>query len=430
MGIQQLSRLRVVALGAVAAAVVPLAACGGGSGSSAGNGGKTTLRLVWWGNEDRAKATKSAIELFQKKHPNVTVQTEFSAYDAYFQKLSTQLAGGGAPDIVQIDRPNFGDYARRHVLKDLTPYVGKTIHTNDIDPKLLAAGKVQGQLYALPGGQLTQSLVYDPAAWKKAGVNPPPASGWTWDEFTATMKKLGASGTPGTTDFGWAIDWFEVWLAQQGKQTYTPDGKLGFTEADLAQFWGTLADLRKSKAVSAPSATTKMDGSMPNSAYVNGQAASEINYDSSLTAYITAKPGTAAAPLPSANGKTGMSALPTVTWGLTNRSKNADVAAQLIDFLVNDPEAGKILGATRGLPPNQSVRQSVAGSVSGPSKAVFDYESSVASLVTTEAPVWPVGSAEIKRNFQQVYDDVIFGKTSVQAGAKRVVDDAHQSLGG
>jgi multiple sugar transport system substrate-binding protein len=428
MTVRRISKFhRAVAFGAAVAALGSLAACGGGGGSSS-SGDKVTLRMVWWGNDDRAKATRSAIALFEKQHPNVTVQTEFSAYDAYFQKLSTQLAGGGAPDVVQIDRPNFGDYARRHVLKDLTSYNGKSLKTDAIDPNLLAGGKIDGKLYAVPGGQLTQSLVYDPAVWKKAGVNPP-AVGWTWDQFTAAITKLGASGTPGTTDFGWAIDWFEVWLAQRGKQTYTPDGKLGFTEADLAQFWGMLADLRKQKGVSAPSATTKMDGSMPNSAYVTGAAASEINYDSSLTAYLSAKPGTAAGPLPSYNGKTGMSALPTVTWGVTQRSKNADVAVELVNFLVNDQDAGAILGATRGLPPNKDVRKAVAAKATGANKAVFDYEDSVASLITTQAPVWPVGSAEIKRDFQQVYDDVIFNKISVDEGAKQLVQDAQQSLG-
>jgi len=422
-------RLMILAL--TAALVAPLAACGSSGGSSAGSpaSSKVSLRLVWWGNDDRAKATQAAVALFEKKNPNITVQTEFSAYDLYFQKLSTQLAGGGAPDVVQIDRPNFGDFAKRGVLKDLTPYDGKALRTSDIDPKLLSGGKLDDKLYAVPGGQLTQMLAYDPAAWKAAGVAAP-TNGWTWDQFSADLKKLGASGTPGTTDFGWAIDWFEVWLLQHGKATYTPQGKLGFDANDLSQFWGMLASLRQVKGVSAASATTKMDGSMPNSAFVNKAAASEINYDSSLTAYVSAKPGTQAAPLPTFDGKSGMGALPTVTWAVTQSSAHADAAVKLVDFLVNDPDAAAILGATRGLPPNKSVRAAVSAKATGASKQVFDYERSSANLITAQPPTWPVGSAAVKRDFQTVYDDVIFGKTSVAEGAKRVVSDAAQSLTG
>jgi len=423
---------RLVILALAAGMVAPLGACGGSTNSAGSTGAgaaKVNIRLVWWGNDDRAKATQAAVDLFQKKNPNITVKTEFAAYPAYFQKLSTQLAGGAAPDVIQLDRPNFGDFAKRGVIKDLTPYEGKVLRTADINPKLLAAGKLGGKLYAVPGGQLTQMLAYDPAAWKAAGVAAP-TNGWTWDQFSADMKKLGAAGTPGTTDFGWAIDWFEVWLLQHGKQTYTPDGKLGFDAGDLSQFWGMLGDLRAAKGVSAPAATTKMDGSIPNSAFLNKQADSEINYDSSLTAYLSAKPGTQAVSLPTFEGKSGMGSQPTVTWAVTQRSTQADAAVKLVDFLVNDPEAGALLGATRGMPSNQTVRVQVAAKATGADKQVFDYEKSVANLTTAQPPVWPVGSAEIKRNFQSVYDDVIFGKTSVQDGAKQVVSDAQQSLNG
>ena len=38
-------------------------------------------------------------------------------------------------------------------------------------------------------------------------------------------------------------------------------------------------------------------------------------------------------------------------------STNKDVAVDVINFLVNDPEAGKILGTDRGLPSNLDVRK-------------------------------------------------------------------------
>jgi multiple sugar transport system substrate-binding protein len=406
------------------ALVAAVAACSSGGSSN----GSVTLRFVWWGNDDRAKATRSAVALFEQKNPKIKVTTEYSAYDAYFQKLSTGIAGGASPDLLQLDRATLGEYQGRNVLTDLDPYAGKSLRVDKLSPQLLAGGKISGVQYAVAGGQTSQMLVYDPAAFTRAGVTPP-AAGWTWAQFTTDMQKVGASGVPGTTDFGWAIDWFEVWLHQHGKVLYTDHGTLGFTEQDLVDFWTMTGSLRQHKGVSKPEATTKMDGSMPNSALVTKQSASEINYDSSLTAYLSSYGAPLqAAPLPSDGTDSGMAAMPPVSFAVSKRSAHQDAAVKLLDFLVNDPDAGKILGTVRGLPPNLEIRDQVCGTATAATKAVCDYEKTVSSRIGPSFGNWPKGSSAIKRDFQTVYDGVIFGKASVAAGAQQLIRDAKQSL--
>jgi multiple sugar transport system substrate-binding protein len=417
----------------ILAGVVSVALAGvlSGCGSSSGSGGTQTVRFVWWGNQDRADATTKAVALFEKKNPGIRVQTEFSGYAAYVQKLTTQVAGGAAPDLIQLDRPTFGEYQHRHVLADLSRYTGSTLRVDKIPANLLAGGKADGKQYAVPAGQTTQMLVYDKDLFDKAGVRVP-ENGWTWEQFAKDMQKVGAAtGVAGTTDFGWAVDWFDSWLHGRGKQLYTADGKLGFTAADLEQFWNTTAALRTKKGVSAPEATTKMDGSTQNSALVLKQAASEMNYDSNLTSYLSSYQGTLkAAPLPGDDpAHSGMAALPPVYFGIAQHSSHKDAAAKLLDFLVNDPEAGAALGATRGVPANSDVRAAVCGAATGDGKAVCDYEQRVQKRMgPSDTWQWPSGSSAIKTDFQQVYDDVIFGRTSVSAGAERVVKNARQSL--
>jgi len=176
-------------------------------------------------------------------------------------------------------------------------------------------------------------------------------------------------------------------------------------------------------------ATTKMDGSTQNSALVGKQSASEINYDSSLTGYLSSYGGQlAAAPLPSDGKDTGMAAMPPVSYAVSQRSSHKDAAVRLLDFLVNDPTAGKILGATRGVPPNQDIRDQVCGSATGADKAVCDYETAQRDKVGPAFGEWPTGSAAIKRDFQRTYDDVIFGRIDPAGGAKRVVQNAQNSL--
>jgi len=159
-----------VRAGLAAAVAVTLAGLITGCGDGGAASGPTTIRFVWWGNEDRAKVTKAAVDLFMKDNPGITVQTEYAAYDAYFQKLSTQVAGGASPDLIQLDRATLGEYQHRHVLEDLSSDTGKTIDVTGIAPALLAGGQIEGKQYAVPGGQTTQMLAYDPAVFAKAGV--------------------------------------------------------------------------------------------------------------------------------------------------------------------------------------------------------------------------------------------------------------------
>ncbi|WP_327712534.1 sugar ABC transporter substrate-binding protein [Streptomyces sp. NBC_00464] len=393
---------------------------------------KQTIRFVWWGNEDRAAATKKVVAMFEKEHPNIKVQTEFSGYPAYVQKLTTQIAGGAAPDLLQLDRPTFGEYQQKRQLADLTPYVGKSLKTEKIPASLLAGGKADGKQYAMPAGLTTELFVYDKDIFAKAGVSIP-EDGWTWKQFAADMTKVHTkTGQAGTTDFGWAIDWFESWLHQNGKQLYTSDRKLGFTEGDLEQYWSMLASMRKQKAVTAAEDTTKMDGSAQNSALVAKQSSSEIAYDSSVTSYVSTYQGKLGyAPLPSdSKTESGMAALPPVYYGVAKTSSHKDAAALLLDFILNDPEAGKALGATRGTPPNSDVAKTVCSSAASADKEVCDFQAKVSDkLSPSDTWLWPSGSSAIKSDFQRIYDDVIFGKSSVSAGAAKVVENAKQSLG-
>ena len=419
---------------AIAAAVLLTGAVTACSSSGGGSGGKQTIRFVWWGNQDRATATQKAVAAFEAKNPNIKVQTEFSGYAAYVQKLTTQIAGGAAPDLIQLDRPTFGEYQQKHALFDLTPEVGKTLHLDQVPPALLAGEQSDGDQYAVPAGQTTQMLVYDSTLFTKAGVTVP-ASGWTWEQFITDMKKVGAAtGTPGTTDFGWAIDWFDSWLHTRGKSLYGSDGQLAFTADDLTQFWTMTSTLAKDKGASNAQATTKMDGSTQNSALVGKKAASEINYDSNLTSYVSSYQGGSlkTAPLPSDGtgpAQSGMAALPPVYFAVPKQAGHHDAALKLLDFLINDPSAGTILGATRGVPPNQQVRQQVCSSSAAGNQAVCAYEASVKDKIGPSASwYWPSGSSAIKTDFQQVYDNVIFGKSSVSDAANQLINDAKQSL--
>lgn len=138
---------------AVLVLCLALAGCGGGGGAatSAGSGGKVTLRFTWWGNADRAARTEQAVAAFEKANPDIDIQTSYSTYESYKQKLATQAAGGDVPDLIQLDYRQISQYAGSEILLDLGTR-RKELPTEEMDAGLLKTGQVDGVQYALPMG--------------------------------------------------------------------------------------------------------------------------------------------------------------------------------------------------------------------------------------------------------------------------------------
>ena len=64
---------------------------------------KIVLRVSWWGGEDRHKKTVEALKLFEQKYPNITVKAEYGGWQGWQEKITTQMAGGMAADLMQIN---------------------------------------------------------------------------------------------------------------------------------------------------------------------------------------------------------------------------------------------------------------------------------------------------------------------------------------
>lgn len=416
----------LLSLGLAAGAV---AGCGG---DGDGGGGPVTLRFTWWGNTDRAELTEKAVDAFEAKYPDIKIETSYAEFNAYWEKMATQIAGGSAPDILQMDYRYVREYADRAVLAELNTG-DVTIDTSKMNPGLLNSGKVGDKTYAIPMSQNTQALLYDPAVTAAAGDNAP-KDGWTWADLEAGTKKVSAATgntVRGITDFGQIEDWFEVWLRQQGKALYTAEGKLGYTADDVARYWTFTNNLRQAGGATPAEETAKMDGSQANSPLAKKTSAAEFNYDSVLTPKSWEIYGRelALAAFPSDSANLGQYAKPSMLISIAKRSKHQKEAAAFINFILNDVEIGTVLGLSRGMPANSDVQAAVAATLTGPPKIAYDFEQSLASKLTEAPAPPPKGAGTVKASFQRVYDDVIFGRSSPQDAAAKFIKEAEQSIG-
>lgn len=409
-----------------------LTACSGTDGSTSA-GGKVVLRYTWWGNPDRAARTQAAVDLFEKKHPDVDVQTSFAGYDAYKQKLATQAAGGDAPDVMQLDYRMIDQYASGGVLLDLGTQQ-TALKTGEFEPGLLATGKLNGKQYALPQGRGTETVVHDPTQWQEAGLAPPAAAsdgGWTWDQWADAMRVLKKkTGKPGGTDPGQSEDAFEVWLRGQGKALYTKDHELGFTADDLTRWWTFTDRLRREGVVSPAEQTTQLDGSVENTPLGRGTAFSDMNWDAPASGYLVLIPdGIALAPMPSgADGTPGQYFKPSMFMGIAADTGSPEQAAQLIDFMLNDREAAAILGATRGIPVNESIREELAPKLKDFDKTIYAYQATLEGRLNTPPQAPPSGDSALQTTFQRDYDQVSYERMSPREAAQDYVTEAKAEL--
>jgi multiple sugar transport system substrate-binding protein len=115
-------------------------------------------------------------------------------------------------------------------------------------------------------------------------------------------------------------------------------------------------------------------------------------------------------------------------WCVSSETGDAERAAQVIDFLVNDDRAGEAIGVTLGIPPSERARSLLgAAPDSAAGKAIALVEAVTPQVGPSPAP-WPQGYGELQTTFQRLSDDVGFGNSDPARAATAFVDEADRVL--
>jgi multiple sugar transport system substrate-binding protein len=423
------SRRRLLA-SALAVPVVlgTAAACGDDSG---GSSGKTELSIFWWGADARAELTDKALALYTQKHPNVTFKKTWQANQGYYDKLATLTAGGNAPDIFQIDDNAIAEYAGRGVTLDLTPYsTNGKLDVSKFPAGLKAYGEVDGKLVGVAMGENTQGLVYDKTLLDKFKLQAP-KTGMSWDDFiTWAVNVSKTSKIPGTQDASAVYQALWVWLRQNGKDLYN-GSQIAFDETDMTKWFQLWANARKAGATPTPDVIHEgNDSSVSKQLVVTGKADTswvwtnqmpELKKNTKSDLGLVAYPGD-----PSAQW-----ARASLYFSVFRGSPRKDAAVDVVNFLANDPECGKILGTDRGLPPNLDVRAQVAAAVTDPNmKQTIEVQNELAKKFGPTAPtVPPKGHSKVKTELIRIAEEVLFGRQTPEQGGPAFVTAAKAAIG-
>ncbi len=406
-----------------------LSACGSksseGDGQPAGSaqpsgsespGQNVELRFAWWGSEERHEKTLKVIELFEQKNPGVKITPEYSGFDGYLDKLNTQIAAGNAPDLIQMGG-NIKEYVDKNALLDLQPYVGSIINLDDFNQSLVRTGMFDGKLYGVPLGVSSFGLLYNADMFNKAGV-PLPSPDWTYEDLKNTIIQISQNlgeGFYGSYDLSSDSSTLGSFLGSIGKELYR-DGERRFDREDLISWFTYWDELRKAGAIVPPdmqvaNPPTAVDKSLVVQGKVAIQSigASQIYGFQELT---NDQLGIALYP----HGPSGSGMVPPIAGQyITAYEKTAhpEVVAKFINFMVNDPEAGVILGNSRGVPPSAKIRDALAAQSTPVDKVLYDY----ISLVSEKAPdiefqQFPLDN-ELTKLLQLTSEKIAFGAESI-----------------
>ncbi|GHF83219.1 ABC transporter substrate-binding protein [Streptomyces griseosporeus] len=421
--IERRTILKAAGASAAALGLAATTGCGGDSGTSAD--GTVTIRYSWWGAEERQKRISQSIRLFEKKFPKIKVKTDFQDYVAFWEKFQTQAAGGNPPDVFQNAVGFLRKYDKRGILLDLKSQIDAgNLSTRNFREGVLSVGQVDGKQLGVPVGSNTMALVIDKKIFRKAGVTPAP--GWTWDDYFKALKTIhDRTKVPGDTGYFSIMYLYDLYLRQNGKAFFTKDG-LGFDKADLTEWWQDGYNRVKAGIITDPK-TVAQD--RPKSSVTAKHGASEFTWDN-FTVRYTAEGDSeyGLAPIPTTDGKNTGQYLASLMLSASARTKHPKEVAQFIDFMVHDPEVGKIMGYDRGI--LATTDQYAAFKPSDPVAreiAKYEEDTAKAGVLGTITP-HPSGADTVEAAFLRIAGDMSLGKYKVADAVKQFFDESEAAF--
>ncbi|MDR1955692.1 MAG: extracellular solute-binding protein [Treponema sp.] len=413
---------------AVSSAVI-FASGGQPKSEATATGSGAAVRWSFWGGEARIKNTQLAIDKFTERTGIIVAAEPAPGTGDHFNKFKTQFAGGNAADIIQLG----GDFSNLQVGDDvgsvllpLDAYVKSgVIDTSKVDAAAIAAGTVNGVLYALPLAANMPSILYNKSLLERAGA-PLPKVSMTWAEFNDWLGAVKAKLPQGVyplADNSANSDqsfFFGYWCRQNktsmwdGKQTH-------LTPAEAQKYFDLWAGYRSAELIPpAASAADYAETNESTSSLIAGKAAACVIWSNQLLNYQNATNDELdLIEFPNAAASKALWGQMSQMMAISKNSKNAEAAAKFISYRVNDPGVWQIMGADPGTPVNSEGRNIVATTPAA--QKIAAYLNVAGAHAYARDPNMP-GDSEWNSSFFLIAQNVAYGQvTSAQAG-QQVVD--------
>ncbi|MBX9467928.1 MAG: ABC transporter substrate-binding protein [Rhizobium sp.] len=394
------------------------------------------LRMSWWGSEDRHTATHEALKVCGDKFGH-TISPEFTGWTGHQEKIATQLAGRTEADIMQINWPWLPLFSKSgDGFADLNQF-RDVIDLGQWSDAYLRSGSVDGKLNGLPVSTTGRVFMFNKTTYDKAGLAIPA----TWDDLFAAApvmkEKLGQDYYPFE---GTGLDARLVVILRTtqktGKDLIDPATKqVVWTMQELAEgldFYQTMVDrgvVKSWKDVAAGGnaplhedpewASGKIAGTYQWSS-IYGKIAGPMEEGQQLVPVKLLQVDSATTQ--------GVYRKPSMLFAISKNSKTPKAAAEILNCLLNDPEAVAILGATRGVPSSKIALEELtkAGSIEP-----VQIEANRIVLESTGVGVSPLNEhPRVADIFDTTFEAFAYGQMSAERAAAEIIEGINGILTG
>lgn len=192
---------RALALVAFTAAALVLTSCsqGGDKPTSTEPGEPVEVTFQSFSDQPAAiEATKEIVAAWNKDNPDIQIKIVQAPTDGLDDKLTTQFAGGVAPDIVHYEIQGIVPFAMDGYLSDLSKLLSEETLA-DIDPGVLESVTINDEVVGAPTELQTYVVFANKKLLDDAGVKVPTGDSMTWDELAEIAKATTAGDVHGMT---------------------------------------------------------------------------------------------------------------------------------------------------------------------------------------------------------------------------------------
>ncbi len=323
--------------------------------------GEITLRLSWWGGDSRHEKTLEAVDKFMETYPNIKVECEYGAWNGWTEKISTGLAAGTSADVMQTNWNwlyQFSSDGSKYV--DLNEYSDVFNDFADYDKSTLETCVVNGEQQAIPISTTGKVFYWNKTTFDKAGIPIPT----TFDELIAAgdtfKEKLGDDYYPLALFEYERFLLMVYYLESKYEKQWAVDNKCNYSVEEILDGFEWLNQLEEHHV-------------LPKIEYLKGQGVETIEknpdwacgkyagffeWDSAQQKFAEAleegQEFVLGDYITGFGKKTAGMFKISQTWAIAESCQHKEEAALLINYLVSDPDAVKILGVERGVVVNQA----------------------------------------------------------------------------
>ena len=400
------------------------------------------LRFAWWGGAGRHEATLKAVRLFEAQNPGLRIKAEYMGFGGYLERLTTQVAGGAEPDVMQINWAWLAMFSKRGTgFTDLSPYLGPAVR-EQLPADDLATGTINGRINALPTSYTARVMLWNEGTFAKV-KQPLPRN---WDELFAAgplfKRVLGDAAYPIDGELYDMLLLAQAWVQQKHGTAFIspgPDARVAMDDAaalDWVRCYRRLVD--EHVATPLPLRASLGGAEKPTEQqpdWVAGRWAGNYTWDSVIALRGSTLKGENRLALgefpmlPNARA-TGIFGRPTVMYAVGRHCKQPEIAARFVEFLITDPEAARLLGRTRGLPAARNAFAQLKAAGQLPPLELQAHEQiklqREAGRIPLPAPLFE--HPRMHKFMREVFELVAYRKTSDAEAAARLLRDGQALL--